>query len=188
MSSANRGEHSENGSNNICSSLAFSWLSPALGAVCARLPASARSMQGRYQRSYTEYIRKEVIILIIAVDFDGIICENKFPKIGNPNYEVISLVRQLIDMGHEVILWTSRTDQELNDAIEFCKDRGLHFCAINENAPSNISQYIDKYPQGTRKVYADIYIDDHNLEFVSENDGFDWLLKYLRKLIKRRIK
>lgn len=158
-----------------------------------RLPASARSMQGRYQRSHRRHIQKEVITLIIAVDFDGIICENKFPKIGNPNYEIISLIRQLFDKGHEVILWTSRTDQELIDAVNFCEDRGLRFCAINENAPSNISQYIDKYPQGTRKVYADVYIDDHNLEYVCENrsqegSGQEWVIKYLKQLLSRRMK
>jgi hypothetical protein len=126
--------------------------------------------------------------LIIAVDFDGILCENKFPSIGKANYEVISLIRQLIDMGHEVILWTSRTDDRLVEAVTWCEDYGLRFCAVNENAPSNIAKYKSVYPSGTRKVYADIYIDDHNLEFVIEDDSFDWLLKYLRKLIKRRMK
>lgn len=126
--------------------------------------------------------------MIIAVDFDGILCENDFPNIGKPNYEAISLVRQLIDMGHEVILWTSRTSNRLVEAVTWCEDYGLHFCAVNENAPSNIAKYKSVYPSGTRKVYADIYIDDHNLEFVFEDDGFEWLLNYLRKLIKRRTK
>lgn len=108
--------------------------------------------------------------MIIAVDFDGILCENRFPDIGEPNYDAVSAVRQLIDAGHEVILWTSRVDQELTNAVEWCEERGLHFCAINENAPSNIQQYIEKYPNGTRKIFADIYIDDHNLEFVTYNN------------------
>lgn len=103
--------------------------------------------------------------MIIAVDFDGILCENKFPEIGKPNYDMISLIRQLIDDGHEVILWTSRADEELNKAVRWCCDYGLRFCAVNENAPSNIEQYASKYPRGTRKVYADIYIDDHNLMY-----------------------
>lgn len=104
--------------------------------------------------------------MIIAVDFDGILCENKFPAIGEPNYEVISLIRQLIDQGHEVILWTSRVDAELDSAVAWCEDYGLHFTAVNENAPSNIEKYSSQYPNGTRKVYADIYLDDHNIEFV----------------------
>ena len=103
--------------------------------------------------------------MIIAVDFDGILCENEFPAIGRPRYENIMLVRELIDAGHEVILWTSRADNELNEAVTWCNDYGLRFAAVNENAPSNIEAYKDKYPNGTRKVYADVYIDDHNLEY-----------------------
>lgn len=104
--------------------------------------------------------------MIIAVDFDGILCKNEFPNIGSPNYKMISMVRQLIDAGHEVVLWTSRTDNELVAAVEWCKDRGLHFTSVNENVPSNLQKYKDKYPNGTRKVYADVYVDDHNPEFI----------------------
>lgn len=121
--------------------------------------------------------------MIIAVDFDGVLCSNKFPDIGAPNYEVISLVREMIDKGHEVILWTSRVDAELDAAVEWCEDRGLHFCAINENAPSNIERYITKYPNGTRKVYADVYIDDHNIEFVGAGkSGLGNMKRYLKLL------
>lgn len=126
--------------------------------------------------------------LIIAVDFDGILCKNKFPEIGDPNYEVISLVRQLIDKGHEVILWTSRVDAELQAAVEWCEDRGLHFCAVNDQAPSNKEQYSAKYPNGTRKVYADIYVDDHNLEYQLEKAmGNYWTEKYLKGVLDNEL-
>lgn len=104
--------------------------------------------------------------MIIAVDFDGILCENQFPSIGPPNYVMISFVRELIDMGYEVVLWTSRVDKPLEDAVAWCEDRGLHFCAVNDNAPSNKAKYERMFPNGTRKVYADIYIDDHNPAFL----------------------
>ena len=107
--------------------------------------------------------------MIIAVDFDGILCKNQFPAIGEPNYTITSKIQQLIDLGVEVILWTSRVDGELENAVAWCEKYGLYFCAINENAPSNIEMYKDKYPNGTRKVYADYYIDDHNLEFAYAN-------------------
>lgn len=105
--------------------------------------------------------------MIIAVDFDGILCENQFPEIGAPNYLMTSFVRELIDMGHEVILWTSRVDQPLEDAVAWCENRGLHFCAVNDNAPSNKSKFSGMYSMPPRKVYADIYIDDHNPMFAS---------------------
>ena len=130
--------------------------------------------------------------MIIAVDFDGILCENVFPDISKPNYGIIIRIRQLIDQGQEVILWTSRVDNELQRAVEWCNDYGLHFCAVNENAPSNIEQYRTKYPNGTRKVYADYYIDDHNIEFDLYNSQYrsgitsmERLYQFLDLLIKR---
>lgn len=105
--------------------------------------------------------------MIIAVDFDGILCENRFPEIGAPNYEMISFVRQMIDEGHEVILWTSRAGNRLNEAFKWCEDRGLHFCAVNENAPSNLAQYLAEYPTPSPKVYADLYLEDHCPWFVN---------------------
>lgn len=101
--------------------------------------------------------------MIIAIDFDGVLCEDRFPEIGAPDYEVVSLVRQLIDAGHEVILWTCRVDARLQEAVEWCEDRGLRFCAVNENAPSNRARWESEYPNGTRKVYADVYVEDHDL-------------------------
>lgn len=125
--------------------------------------------------------------MIIAVDFDGVLCRNRFPEIGPPNYSMISIVRRLIDQGEEVILWTSRVDAELDSAVEWCKDRGLKFCSVNENAPSNIAKYIKKYPNGTRKVYADIYVDDHSLEFIRtvQDGGYEKALNNMESILRR---
>lgn len=124
--------------------------------------------------------------MIIAVDFDGILCENKFPDIGPPNYDVITLIKELIEGGHEVILWTSRNGAELEAAVEWCERLGLHFCSINEPAPSNEYEYRDVYKTQSRKVYADIYIDDHNLEFVCGKYGLDRVKRYLASISDRR--
>lgn len=105
--------------------------------------------------------------MIVAVDFDGILCRDEFPKIGEPNYSMVSLVREVMDAGHEVVLWTSRADDRLREAVRWCEDYGLHFDAVNENAPSNRAQYEEEYPDGTRKVYADVYLDDKSVEFLA---------------------
>lgn len=122
--------------------------------------------------------------MIIAVDFDGVLCKNKFPEIGEPNYEIISAIRELIDIGHEVVLWTTRNGDELTSAVDWCGDRGLHFCNVNGPAPSNEKEYRDKYPTQSRKIYADVYIDDHNVEFLTAGKSrvVELLLKYTRKL------
>lgn len=126
--------------------------------------------------------------MIIAIDFDGILCENEFPRIGKPRYEMISLVRQLMDKGHELILWTSRVEDELESAITWCEDYGLHFTSVNDNAPSNKKEFEGVYTTTPRKIYADVYIDDHNLEFVCENkyvkDGYFRAKNYLKEILK----
>ena len=112
--------------------------------------------------------------MIIAVDFDGILATDtgRFPEIGSPVRLMVSFVKKLIDDGHEVVLWTSRTDRALEDAVRWCNNLGLHFCAVNENAPSNRAKYGAQYPNGTRKVSADVYIDDHNPLFILDKVAF----------------
>lgn len=125
--------------------------------------------------------------MIIAVDFDGILCTDKFPEIGEPNYKIISQIRELMDLGCEGILWTSRVDKPLEKAIEWCIDRGLTFTAVNEGAPSNLQQYKGVYESLPRKVYADVYIDDHSIEFVSSScysEGISNIEKLLERLIE----
>ena len=117
--------------------------------------------------------------MIIAVDFDGVLCKNEFPEIGKANYTVIGLVRQLIDEGNEVILWTSRVEEELEKAVEWCEDYGLHFCAVNDNAPSNQKEFASVYKTIPRKIYADVYIDDHNAEYACCDS-----IQYINKLIE----
>ena len=73
--------------------------------------------------------------MIIAVDFDGVLVQSAFPKIGEPDLEMIDLVRLLIQKPNiEVVLWTSRVGQPLEDAITWCERMGLVFDAINDNA------------------------------------------------------
>ena len=125
--------------------------------------------------------------MIIAVDFDGVLCENAFPEIGKPKYEIISCIQQLIDKGHEVILWTTRNGEELNRAVDWCGYYGLHFNNINGPATSNEAEYKNKYLVQSRKVYADIYIDDHNLEYVMSSDRVTTPHMHMLTKLKRGI-
>jgi len=94
-------------------------------------------------------------IKIVAVDFDGTLCENKFPKIGKPKPAVINFVKSLSPFV-TLILHTCRTKELLADAVEWCRKRGIVFDFINENDP----RQVDKYGGDTRKISADLYIDD----------------------------
>ena len=91
--------------------------------------------------------------IIIAVDFDGTLCENIFPKMGEPNMKLIEALRIMKRAGHTLILWTCREGEDLDDAVAWCKRRDLIFDYVNTDDPD-----IPWTPG--RKIVADIYIDD----------------------------
>ena len=93
---------------------------------------------------------------VIAVDFDGCLCGNRWPKIGEANKGVIHTLIRLRDNGTQLILWTCRTGALLDDAVSWCKENGLTFDAVNDNIPERIALYVGD----TRKVFADEYWDD----------------------------
>ena len=96
---------------------------------------------------------------IIAVDFDGTLCENKWPDIGEPNYKVIEYVKYEKSQGAKIILWTCRTGSKLINAIKFCKENGIELDAVNENLP----EMIELFGEDTRKIFADEYIEDKSV-------------------------
>jgi hypothetical protein len=95
---------------------------------------------------------------IYAIDFDGYLCTNAWPEIGEPNMEIINHFRGLKEMGHKLILWTCREGEMLQKAIDWCAEQGLYFDAHNENLP----ELIDQYGNDCRKIGADYYCDDKN--------------------------
>ncbi|EKY02405.1 hypothetical protein HMPREF9134_00481 [Porphyromonas catoniae F0037] len=98
--------------------------------------------------------------MIIAIDFDGTICQNKYPDIGEPMPHAIESVRELHQAGHYLILWTCRQGEQLNEALQWCEENGLSFHAVNDHNPDNLKLFGGV---GGNKVYADIYIDDKNI-------------------------
>lgn len=96
--------------------------------------------------------------LVIAVDFDGTIVEDAYPKIGKPRIFAFETMKRLQKDGHRLILWTYRSGTKLEDAVAFCKENGITFYAVNQSFPEE--QYDNSV---SRKIYADIYIDDRNI-------------------------
>lgn len=93
----------------------------------------------------------------IAIDFDGTIVENNFPGIGKEMLFAFETMKELHKQGNQLILWTYRNGEALQDAVDFCKNRGVEFYAVNRNYPE---EEFDNTI--SRKVDADIYIDDKN--------------------------
>jgi len=94
----------------------------------------------------------------IAVDFDGTIVEDEYPKIGKPIIFAFETLKKLQEKGHRLILWTYRNGKSLQDAVDFCKENGLTFYAVNKSFPEE--NFDPKY---SRKINADYFIDDRNI-------------------------
>lgn len=99
----------------------------------------------------------------IAVDFDGTIVENKYPKIGEPMLFAFETLKALQDKKHQLILWTYRSGASLEDAVEYCKGKGITFYAINHSHPEDTFHYKNYVEEISRKIDADIFIDDRNI-------------------------
>lgn len=101
--------------------------------------------------------------MVIAVDFDGTIVKHKYPAIGKEIPFAIDCLKLLQKKGHTLILWTYRSGKELDEAVKFCSKRGLFFNAVNNNYEDE--EFDNSY---SRKIYADIYIDDRNIFGIPE--------------------
>ena len=115
---------------------------------------------------------------IIAVDFDGTLCVDEYPVIGEANEKLIEWLKFKQDQGSRIILWTCRCGDHLQAAVDWCASRGLVFDAINDNIPGVVAVMGNS---NSRKVFADVYIDDKsgkayyngediNLPYVGEKD------------------
>ena len=94
--------------------------------------------------------------MVFGVDFDGTLSFGKYPSAGPANVDLFAFLQARKRKGDKLILWTCREGEELQVAINFCRDNGLVFDAVNDNLPENV----EKYGVNSRKVCCDFYIDD----------------------------
>lgn len=96
--------------------------------------------------------------ITIAVDFDGTIVEDKYPEIGRPIIFAFDTLKKLQNKGHRLILWTYRQGSALDEAVKFCEKNGIVFYAVNHSFPE------EEFDTSlSRKINADIFIDDRNI-------------------------
>lgn len=122
--------------------------------------------------------------MIIAVDFDGTLVEDKYPKIGPERPFATETLRMLIRDKHRLILWTVREGIYLEEAVEWCKQRGVEFYAVNKDYPEEDK---GKNNHFSRKIKADYFIDDRNIgglpewgqiyQIISEGKSFERILR-----------
>ena len=98
--------------------------------------------------------------MIYAIDFDGTIVKNAYPEIGKFRTEACAFIRKIQARGDKWILWTTREDEKLGEAVATLCAVGLYPDAINDNLPEVKAQWPDN--PNPRKIFADVYIDDRN--------------------------
>ena len=94
-----------------------------------------------------------------AVDFDGTISLGEWPAVGPANERLILYLLNRKRYGDKLILWTCRVGEDLDAAICFCAQQGLHFDAVNDNLP----EVVERYGSNSRKITCDYYIDDRSV-------------------------
>ena len=99
--------------------------------------------------------------MLIAVDFDGTIVEHQYPEIGEERPFATEVLKMLIAERHKVVLWTMREGKLLDEAVQWCADRGVQFYAVNSNSPSMFLEAKKDYL--SCKLNADVFIDDRNI-------------------------
>jgi len=122
--------------------------------------------------------------MIIAVDFDGTIVEHKYPEIGQEVPFAIDTLKMLIKDQHRLILWSVREGSLLDEAVEWCRARGVEFYAVNKDYPEEEKEKNNHF---SRKLKADFFIDDRNVgglpewgqiyQMISQNKTYRQLIR-----------
>lgn len=103
---------------------------------------------------------------IVAIDYDSTLFKGSYPEKGDPILKVIKKIKEFKSNGAEIVLWTCREGWTLQEAMERCKEQGIEFDAVNDNAPSQTKYMVEKLKEGSifahRKIFADIYVDDRS--------------------------
>ncbi len=109
--------------------------------------------------------------MIIAVDFDGTVVNHEYPKIGPLKEGVREALTAFKKAGHKIAIWTCRAGEEEREVRLFLNENKIPYDTVNTPVQGS--------DLGTRKIYADVYIDDKGLRF---EDNWD----EIRRLITGR--
>lgn len=97
---------------------------------------------------------------IISVDYDGIIvADGNWPNPGEVIPDAVESINRLHDSGFCIIINSCRIGKAEENLIENLKQLGIKHCRVNENCPERIK----RYETDTRKISADLYIDDRSV-------------------------
>ena len=96
--------------------------------------------------------------MVIAIDFDGTIVEDAYPEIGDPKIFAFETLKEMQKEHNQLILWTSREGDELEEAVDFCRKNGVQFYAVNNSYPE------EKYDENiSRKINCEVFVSHKNI-------------------------
>ena len=97
--------------------------------------------------------------MILAIDFDATIVDSRYPNIIGLRKDAKKYINRMYDDGHYIIIWTCRTGGDLRMATQFLDDNGVKYHIANDNNPVETA----RWNNNSRKVFADLYIDDKQI-------------------------
>ena len=125
-----------------------------------------------------EEIKHSDIKHVYAIDFDNTIAYTQYPKIIKPLKYAVEVLQYLSkDPKSILILWTCREKEDLQDALNWLEVHDIHFDYVNENC----KELMELYGNDTRKIGADVYIDDKSYQGI---EGVEKLWKDWYEYIK----
>ena len=90
--------------------------------------------------------------MYICVDFDGTCVVHFYPEIGD-DIGAVPVLKELTNEGHQLILFTMRSNKALQEAVDWFKENDIPLFGINRNPTQ------DSWTESP-KAYGHIYIDD----------------------------
>lgn len=126
-------------------------------------------------RSINSTGSRNITYMTIAIDFDGTIVTHEYPAIGQEIPFATETLRMLIADQHRLILWSVREGKLLEDAVNWCRERGVVFYAVNKDYPEEKVEYNNHF---SRKIKADLFIDDRNIGGLPDWGQIYQMIKY----------
>ncbi len=101
--------------------------------------------------------------IIIALDFDGTLCDSDFPELG-PSLDAEFWLQRAaeVDDRVEYVLWTLRTAERLAEAARWCGSQGIALASVNEHPLQNRFEERQGFEMA-RKLFAHVFVDDRGL-------------------------
>lgn len=103
--------------------------------------------------------------IVLAIDFDETMAEPAYPHIGAPKPNLSFCFKALKEKNYYIIIWTCREGLDVEKIKEWCIRHNILYDQINEHHPTLIKHY----KNNTRKIMADVYIDDKCLFALPNN-------------------